>query len=100
MYGFIDGYDFGETNGAVCEPEEDVETEFEKVHNELVRSLIEAGGEIRQLKEDKATLVHYLKETLNWVDYFLTANPDDIYFQEASADRWAAECYLMNMEDQ
>ena len=39
MYGFIDGYDFGETNRVVCEPEEDVETEFEKVHNELVRSL-------------------------------------------------------------
>ena len=100
MYGYIDGYDFGETNGAVCEPEEDVETEFEKAHNELVRSLIEAGGEIRQLREDKATLIYYLKKVLDWVDYFLITNPNDTYFQEANADRCATECYLMNMEDQ
>ena len=100
MYGYIDGYDFGETSGAVCESEDDVETEFEKAYNELVRSLIEAGGEIRQLKEDKATLIYYLKETLNWVNYFLAANPDNIYCREASVDRWAAECCLMNMEDQ
>lgn len=100
MYGYIDGYDFGEPNGVVSEPEEEVETEFEKIYNKLVRSLVEAGGEIRQLKEDKTTLIYYLKKTLNWVDYFLTANPDNIYSREASADRWAAECCLMDMEDQ
>lgn len=100
MYGFINSYDFGEPNGVVSEPKEEVETEFEKVYNELVRSLVEAGREIRQLKEDKATLIYYLKNTLNWMDYFLMANPDDIYCREASAERCATEYCLMNMEDQ
>jgi hypothetical protein len=75
------------------------ESAAEEAHDNLVRSLVEAGGEIRELNDEKKRLIFALKEAVTWLDYFLTTERDDIYYDEASEARWRAECLLMDMED-
>lgn len=83
-----------------CDPtDEELESEAENVHNELIRSLVEAGGEIRQLNEDKMVLIYNLKEMVKWLDHFITTNPENLYTEEARTALWVAECCLMDMED-
>lgn len=71
----------------------------QEAHDELVRSLVEAGGEIRELNDEKRRLIFALKETVAWLDYFLTTERDDIYYDEASEARCRAEYLLMELED-
>lgn len=71
----------------------------QEAHDELVRSLIEAGGEIRELSDEKRRLIFALKEAVEWLDYFLTTERDDIYYDEANEARCRAEYLLMDLED-
>ena len=79
--------------------DEEYEVAAQEAHDELVRSLIEAGGEIRELNDEKRRLIFALKETVEWLDYFLTTERDDIYYDEASEARCRAEYLLMDLED-
>ena len=72
----------------------------QEAHDELVRSLIEAGGEIRELNDEKKRLIFALKEVVEWLDYFLTTQGDDVYHDEASEARCRAEYLLMNLEEE
>ena len=83
-------------------PDEDRELAeaAQEAHDELVRSLVEAGGEIRELKDDKKRLIFALKEAVTWLDYFLTTERDDIYYDDANEVRCRAEYLLMDMEDE
>lgn len=51
--------------------DEEYEAAAQEAHDELVRSLIEAGGEIRELNDDKKRLIFALKEAVEWLDHFL-----------------------------
>ena len=81
-------------------PDEDREAAeaAQEAHDNLVRSLIEAGGEIRELNDNKKRLIFALKETVAWLDYFLTTNRDNIYYDEADEVRCRAEYLLMDLE--
>ena len=79
--------------------DEELEAAAEDAYNELVRSLIEAGGEIRELKDEKRRLVCTLKEAVEWLNYFLTGDRDNIYYDEASEARTRAEYVLMDVEE-
>ena len=79
--------------------DEEYEAAAQEAHDELVRSLIEAGGEIRELNDEKKRLIFALKEAVEWLDYFLTTERDNIYYDEASEARCRAEYLLMEMED-
>lgn len=79
--------------------DEEYEAAAQEAHDELVRSLVEAGGEIRELTDEKKRLIHALKSTVGWLNYFLTHNRDDIYYDEASEARCCAEYLLMDLED-
>lgn len=70
-----------------------------ETHNNLVHSLVEAGGEINSLKDDKRRLIYSLNETVKWLNYFLTHNRDDIYYDEAHEARCRAEYLLMDLEE-
>lgn len=78
---------------------EECESAAEETHDNLVRSLIEAGGEIRELNDDKKRLIFALKEAVTWLDYFLTTERDDIYYDDINEVRCRAEYLLMDMED-
>ena len=91
-------------NGGFGLPSDDEITEAiytaeNEAHDNLVRSLVEAGAEVCQLQSDKRTLIYNLKEVVKWLDYFITTEPDDIYIEEARTARWTAECCLMDMEE-
>lgn len=86
---------YDDTDGELDDRE--YEAAAQEAHDNLVHSLVEAGGEIRELKEQGECLVGALKKTLKWLDYFLTTQRDDIYYEEANAERWAIECMLMDM---
>jgi hypothetical protein len=88
---------YDDTDGEVSDAE--YESAAEEAYDNLVRSLVEAGGEIRELNDEKKRLIFALKEAVRWLDYFLTTERDDIYYDEASEARWRAECLLMDMED-
>jgi hypothetical protein len=77
--------------------DEEYETAAQEVYDNLVHSLVEAGGEIRQLKQDKATLIFYLKEVNKWLEYFITTDPDNIYADEARTTVMASEMCLMDI---
>lgn len=81
-------------------PDEDREAAeaAQEAHDNLVRSLVEAGGEIRELNDDKKRLIYSLKETLEWLDYFLIHNCNDIYYDEANEARCRAGYLLMDLE--
>ena len=81
-------------------PDEDRELAeaAQEAYDNLVRSLIEAGGEIDSLKNDKRRLVYALKEAVTWLDYFLTTERDDIYYDDANEVRCRAEYLLMDLE--
>lgn len=79
--------------------DEECEAAAEDAYNNLVRSLIEAGGEIRELKDEKKRLVCALKEAVEWLNYFLTGNHDDTYYDEAGEARTRAEYVLREMEE-
>lgn len=79
--------------------DEEYETAAQEAHDNLVRSLIEAGGEIRELTDEKKRLIYALKEAVEWLDYFLTTERDDIYYDEANEVRCRAEYLLMELEE-
>ena len=79
--------------------DEELEAAAQEVHDNLVRSLIEAGGEIRELNDEKRRLIFALKEAVTWLDYFLTTERDDIYYDDINEVRCRAEYLLMDMED-
>lgn len=79
--------------------DEEYEAAAQEAHDELVRSLIEAGGEIRELNDEKKRLIFALEEAVEWLDYFLTTEPDDIYHDEANEVRCRAEYLLMDLEE-
>lgn len=59
----------------------------------------ETGGEIYELNDEKDRLIFALKETVEWLDYFLTTESEDIYYDEANEARRHAEYLLMELED-
>lgn len=65
----------------------------------LTRDLWETNLRMAQLIADKKTLIYNLKKTVEWLDYFITTEPDDIYIEEARTARWVAECCLIDMEE-
>ena len=79
--------------------DEEYEAAAQEVHDNLVRSLIEAGSEIRELTDEKKRLIFALKSTLVWLNYFLTTEPDDVYHDEAREARCNAELLLMELEE-
>lgn len=79
--------------------DEELEAAAQEAHDELVRSLVEAGGEIRELNDEKNRLIFALKETVTWLDYFLTTERDDIYYDDANEVRCRAEYLLMELEE-
>ena len=94
----------GENRGSVIQDDytvsdEEYETAAQEAHDKLVRSLIEADGEIRELEDDKKRLIFALKEAVVWLDYFITTERDDIYRDDASEVRRRAEYLLMDLED-
>ena len=82
-------------------PDEDREIAkaAQEAHDELVRSLIEAGGEIRELNDEKKRLIFTLKEAVVWLNYFLTTERNDIYYDDANEVRCRAEYLLIDLED-
>ena len=76
----------------------EVEEARQEAHDNLVRSLVEAGGEIRELNDEKNRLIFALKEAVEWLDYFLTTERDDIYYDDANEVRCRAEYLLMELE--
>lgn len=78
--------------------DEEYEAIAEEANDNMVRALIEAGGEIDSLNNDKRRLIYALNETVKWLNYFLTCNHDDIYYDEASEARCRAEYLLMDLE--
>lgn len=70
----------------------------EEANDNTIRALIEAGGEIDSLENDKRRLIYSLNETVKWLNYFLTHNRDDVYYDEASEARCRAEYLLMDLE--
>lgn len=99
-----DNYDPYTGKYAFVSPDDDVsdeeyETAAQEAHDELVRSLIEAGGEIRELNDEKRRLIFTLNEAVGWLNYFLTHNRADIYYDEANETRCRAEYLLMELED-
>lgn len=100
-----DNYDPYTGKYAFVSPDDDLTDEeyeafAEETHNNVVRALIESGGEIDSLKNDKRRLVYSLNETVKWLNYFLTHNRDDVYYDEAHEARWRAEYLLMDLEEQ
>ena len=79
--------------------DEEYEAAAQETYDNLVRSCIEAGGEIRELNDEKKRLIFALKSTVGWLNYFLTHNRDDIYYDEAHEARCRAEYLLMELED-
>ena len=79
--------------------DEEYEDAAQEAYDNLVRSLIEAGGEIRELNDEKKRLIFALKEAVVWLNYFLTTERDDIYYDEASEVRCRAEYLLMELEE-
>lgn len=65
----------------------------------LARDLAEAKVVVSDLSNDKRILIGNLKNAIEWLNYFITAHPDDIYIEDARTVRWAAECCLINMEE-
>lgn len=103
VLGEKDDYDPYTGKYAFVSPADDVSDEeyedaAQEAHDNLVRSLIEAGGEVRELNDEKKRLIFALKETVDWLNYFLTHNRDDIYYDEASEARCSAEYLLMELE--
>ena len=98
-----EGLGFGE--GYVSESAEmsDEDKEFaiaaQEAHDNMVRALIEAGAENHALVEDRNRLIGALKKAVEWLNYFIRTEPDDAYHDEVSADTWAIECMLMDMEE-
>ena len=78
--------------------DEEYEAIAEEANDNMVRALIEAGGEIDSLNNDKRRLIYALNETVKWLNYFLTHNRDDVYYDEAHEARWRAEYLLMDLE--
>lgn len=78
--------------------DEEYETAAQKAYNELMRSLDEAGGGIRELVSEKMRLIYALKSTVGWLNYFLAHNRDDIYYNKADEARCCAEYLLMDLE--
>ena len=87
---------YDDTDGDISD--EEYEEAAQEAHDNLVRSLTEAGGEIDSLKNDKRRLVYALKEAVTWLDYFLTTERDDIYYDDANEVRCRAEYLLMDLE--
>lgn len=79
--------------------DEEYESAAQEAYDNLIRSLVEAGGEIRELNDEKRRLIFALKEAVTWLDYFLTTESNDIYYDEANEVRCRAEYLLMDMED-
>lgn len=92
---YVINYD--DTDGDIND--EEYEAAAQEAHDNLVRSLIEAGGEIRELNDEKKRLIFALKEAIVWLDYFLTTERDDIYYDDADEVRCRAEYLLMELED-
>lgn len=78
--------------------DEEYEDAAQEAYDNLVRSLVEAGGEIRELNDEKKRLIFALKEVVEWLNYFLTTERDDVYYDEASEARCRAEYLLMELE--
>lgn len=98
-----DDYDPYTGKYAFVSPDDDISDEeyeaaAQEAHDELVRSLVEAGGEIRELNDEKKRLIFALKEAVEWLDYFLTTERDDIYYDDANEVRCRAEYLLMELE--
>jgi hypothetical protein len=89
---------YDDTDGDISD--EECEVAAQEAHDELVRSLVEAGGEIRELADDRRRLLYELREVVGWLNYFLTADCEDIYYNEACEARTRAEYLLMEMEDE
>lgn len=79
--------------------DEEYEDAAQEAYDNLVRSLVEAGGEIRELNDEKKRLIFALKEVVEWLNYFLTTERDDVYYDEASEARCRAEYLLMELEE-
>ena len=77
----------------------DIEDTAQVAYDSLTQELMAADDTIRSLEQDKKCLIHYLKNVVEWLNYFITTNPDDIYIEEARTALWAAECRLMEMEE-
>ena len=78
---------------------EESEEAAQEAYDNLARELVMADNAILSLEQDKKCLIHYLKETTEWLNYFITTNPDNIHIEEARTALWAAECRLMEMEE-
>lgn len=89
-------FNYDDTDGDLTD--EEYEAIVEEANDNLVRALIEAGGEIDSLENDKRRLIYALNETVKWLNYFLTHNRDDVYYDEAHEARWRAEYLLMDLE--
>lgn len=92
---FHGGFGLPEVRNIEQEPDE-----AQVAYDNLARELMEAEDTIQSLNQDKGCLTHYLKDTIKWLNYFITANPDDIYIDEARTALWAAESHLMYLNDQ
>lgn len=94
------GFEEGWISESLEMPDEDKEAAeaAQEVHDNLVRSLVEAGGEIRELTDEKMRLIYALKSTVGWLNYFLFHNRDDIYYNKADETRCCAEYLLMDLE--
>lgn len=92
---FHGGFGLPEVRDIEQEPDE-----AQVAYDNLARELMEAEDTIQSLQQDKACLIHYLKDTVKWLDYFITTNPDDLYIEEARTARWAAESRLMDLTNQ
>ncbi len=88
---------YDDTDGEVSDEDMEIAEAAQEAYDNLVHSLVEAGGEIRQLKQDKATLIFYLKEVNKWLEYFITTEPDNIYADEARTTVMASEMCLMDI---
>ena len=93
----------GEEDASESAEMSDEDKEFalaaQEAHDNMVRGLIEAGAENHALVEDRNRLIGALKKAVEWLNYFIRTEPDDVYHDEVSADTWAIECILMDMEE-
>ena len=88
---------YDDTDGDVSD--EEYKTAAQETYDNLVHSLTEAGGEICELKDEKVRLIFALKEAVVWLNYFLTTERNDIYYDDANEVRCRAEYLLMDLEE-
>lgn len=89
---------YDDTDGDVGD--EEYEGAAQEAYDNLVRSLVEAGGEIRELNDEKKRLIFALKETTKWLNYLLRkSRKNGLYYDEANEARCRAEYLLMELEE-